>query len=234
MSLVSIVIPTYNESLLIKELIEKIFSVFKKNEINGEVIIVDDASPDGTGKIAEELSSSYAVKVLHRTGKLGLSSAVLDGFKKARGEILGVMDADFSHDPEIIPELVGAISSGQAELAVGSRYAKGGGIKNWPLARKIISRGAIVLALPLTRIKDITSGYFFIKKKCLENVKLNPIGFKIGLEIFIKARYKSFKEIPYLFTDRRAGKSKLNSGEILNYLKQLFNLMYFKLFSKGS
>lgn len=227
--MVSIVIPTYNESLVIKELVEKIFFIFKKNKINGEVIIVDDASSDGTGEIAENLAEIYPVKVVHRKGKLGLSSAVLEGFKVAQGQILGVMDADLSHDPEIIPQMVGTISKEEAELAIGSRYIKEGRIKNWPASRKIISKAAILLALPLTRVKDITSGYFFIKKQCLLGVKLCPQGFKIGLEIFVKAKYKKFKEIPYTFTDRKAGESKFNFKEVLNYLKQLVNLACYKL-----
>jgi dolichol-phosphate mannosyltransferase len=134
------------------------------------------------------------------------------------------MDGDFSHDPEIIPTMVRAIERDGYDLAVGSRYVKGGGITNWPWRRKVTSRVAIALAQPLTPLKDITSGYFLVKRNALDGVTLDPIGFKIGLEVIAKAHYKRALEVPYVFTDRVAGQSKLNQGEILNYLKQLWRI----------
>jgi dolichol-phosphate mannosyltransferase len=131
------------------------------------------------------------------------------------------MDADFSHDPKIIPAMIAPIRSGECELSIGSRYIPGGGITNWPWRRRVTSRVAIMLAMPLTRVRDITSGYLFCKRSVIEGVTLDPIGFKIGLEVIMKGNYQKAKEIPYVFTDRRHGSSKLNSGEILNYLKQL-------------
>jgi dolichol-phosphate mannosyltransferase len=230
--MISLIIPTYNEKEVISDLVEKIFDIFNKNDIDGELIIVDDNSPDGTGDIADKLSEKYKLKVVHRKGKLGLSSAVIEGLKVARGEIIGVMDADFSHDPEIIPQMIKNIQNGSYELAVGSRYVKGGGIENWPLTRRIISRLAIMFAIPITPIKDITSGYFFVKKDCIDGVKINAIGFKIGLELFVKANYKKFIEVPYIFKDRRAGISKMNSSEVKNYLKQLADLYAYKFLKR--
>lgn len=230
--MISIVIPTYNESNSIKLLIPKIFEALKKDSIDAEIIIVDDNSPDGTGAVADELGKTYNVKTVHRQGKLGLSSAVMEGFKIAKGGIWGVMDADLSHDPAVIPDLIKAITENGADISVGSRYVPGGKIKNWPVRRLITSVGAIWLSRIVTGVKDSTSGFFFLKKECIDGVKLNPIGFKIGLEIFVKARAKKIIEVPYVFTDRASGSSKLNSKEIVNYLVQLKDLVGYKFWKK--
>jgi dolichol-phosphate mannosyltransferase len=218
----SLVVPTYNEAGGIERLIVALDDVFRRNQLDGEIVVVDDNSPDGTGKIVDELGSRYPVRCLHRPGKLGLSSGVIDGWKFARpeSEAFGAMDGDFSHDPNVIPAMVHALENGYG-LALGSRYVKGGGIRNWPLRRKITSLVAIALAKPLTPLRDITSGFFLVKRTALEGVELDPIGFKIGLEVIAKARYGRALEVPYVFSDRVAGQSKLNQGEIFNYLRQL-------------
>ena len=218
---VSLVIPTYNEAAGIEKLVSTLTGVFAQAGIAGEIVIVDDNSPDGTGTLVDGLASKYPVRCVKRAGKLGLSSAVIDGWKTCASPILGVMDADFSHDPAIIPQLVGAIESGACDLAIGSRYVAGGGITNWPWRRKLTSKVAILFARPLTRVRDITSGYFFLRREVIDGVTLDPIGFKIGLEVIMKGKYRAVQEVPYVFTDRTLGTSKLNSGEIFNYLKQL-------------
>lgn len=227
--MVSIIIPTYNEIEGITPLVEAIFQILSVARMEGEVVIVDDNSPDGTGAMAEELGKRFRMKVVHRSGKLGLSSAVVEGFNAAEGEILGVMDADFSHDPEAIPALVRAITDEGVDLAIGSRYVPGGGIRNWSISRRIISRVAVLLGRPLTKIRDITSGYFFLRREVVEGVKLNPIGFKIGLEVFVKGKHKKWKEVPYTFVDRRSGKSKMDQREVLNYLRQLVDLARYRM-----
>ncbi|MDQ6780969.1 MAG: polyprenol monophosphomannose synthase [Candidatus Eremiobacteraeota bacterium] len=221
---VSVVIPTYNEAGGIERLIAALDAMFTGAGIDAEIVIVDDNSPDGTGAIVDALASRYPVRCLHRAGKLGLASAVIDGWATCCSPILGVMDADFSHDPAIIPDMVRAIQSGAYELAIGSRYIPGGGITNWPWRRRVTSRVAIMMAMPLTPVKDITSGYLFCRRSVIEGVQLDPIGFKIGLEVIMKGKYRNAKEVPYVFTDRRVGSSKLNSGEIVNYLKQLVKI----------
>src|SRR5579862_9523875 len=222
----SIVIPTYNEAGGIERLLRALDEVFKKNGLDGEIIVVDDNSPDGTGAIVDRLAEELPVRCLHRPGKLGLSSGVIDGWKIARKEsvALGAMDADFSHDINVLPEMVKALDSGRYGLAVGSRYVAGGGIENWPKRRIITSRVACWLARPLTSVKDVTSGFFLVRREALDGVQLDPIGFKIGLEVIAKAHYGKAVEIPYVFTDRVAGQSKLNQKEIFNYLKQLRKL----------
>jgi dolichol-phosphate mannosyltransferase len=222
--MLSLIIPTYNEEENIRKLIPEIFKVFSRHKIKGEVIVVDDDSPDGTGRMAESFKS---VKVIHRK-KRGLSSAVVEGFKHASGDFIGVMDADFSHPVEKIPEMVKPLMEG-VELVIGSRHVPGGGIENWSLKRRFISRGASLLARPLTPIKDPVSGFFFLKKSVLGGVELNPLGYKIGLEIAVKGRYRSCLEVPYMFADRKRGKSKMGTREMFNYLRHILGLYWYKI-----
>jgi dolichol-phosphate mannosyltransferase len=230
----SIVIPTYNEAGGIEKLLRALDGLFTANGLDGEIIVVDDNSPDGTGAILDRLAGELPVRPLHRPGKLGLSSGVIDGWKVARREsvALGAMDADFSHDIAVLPQMVKALETGEYGLAVGSRYVPGGGIANWPRRRIITSRVACALARPLTSLKDVTSGYFLVRREALEGAQLDPIGFKIGLEVIAKARYGRAIEIPYVFTDRVVGQSKLNQKEIFNYLKQLRKLYAARLFGR--
>ncbi len=231
--MLSIIVPTYNESKNIDELLTRIFRALKPNYIQYEVVIVDDNSPDGTGQIAEALMSKYDLKVVRRPKKIGLASAVLNGFKVAAGDIYCVMDADMSHPPEAIPEMLKAITSGEADLVVASRVAEGGGSTNWPWYRRAGSKFAQLLAKPLTKVKDNTSGFFMLKKSVMDGVdNINPIGFKILLEILVKGNYSKVKEVPIVFNDREGGKSKLGSKQIIEYLKQLGMLYSAKLAGK--
>ncbi len=230
----SIVVPTYNEAGGIERLIRALGDLFKQHALDGEIVIVDDNSPDGTGEIVDRLATQFPVRCVHRPGKLGLSSGVIEGWRAARPEsdALGAMDADFSHDIAILPKMVRALEDGYG-LAVGSRYVRGGGITNWPWKRIVISKVACAIAQPLTRIKDITSGYFLVRRNAIEGVNLDPIGFKIGLEVIAKGHYGKALEIPYVFTDRVFGESKLNEKEIFNYLKQLRKLYAGRIFSSS-
>ena len=222
----SLVIPTYNEKGNIQKLIKKIQKEFKEDKINGEIIVVDDNSPDGTGKILEDLKRKQKnLKVIHRKGKLGLSSAVLEGWKIADGDVLGVMDADLSHPPEKIKELFSAIEKHKVDLVIGSRYIKGGKIKGWDLKRKLMSKTATLLARIYTKIKDPMTGFFMIRKDVIKDVNLNPKGFKILLEIIIKGKYKKIKEIPITFVNRIEGKSKAGKKEIFYYLENLIGYL---------
>lgn len=233
MTMISIIVPCYNEAESLPLLADAVFKVLKESGIDGEMVVVDDNSPDGTGAIAEELKGRYNVKVVHREGKAGLSSAVVAGFAAASGGIIGVMDADLSHDPAIIPRLVRPLEENLAQVSIGSRHVRGGGSENWPLVRRIISGTAILMGRIVTDVRDVTSGYFFFRKEILDGVEINPIGFKIGLEIFVKADYEHFIEIPFVFRDRQHGKSKLGKGEVVNYLRHLFSLWRFLSANKG-
>jgi len=217
-------VPTYNEKDNLDELVRRITQSCSSCKGGVEIVIVDDNSPDGTGKYAEELAKTHNMKVLHRAGKLGLSSAVIEGFGAASGDILVVMDADLSHPPEKIPEMVSKIESGEAEFALGSRYIKGGSVENWPFHRRIISKGATLLARPVTKVKDPMSGFFAFKRSIIEGANLDPVGYKIALEIIVKGNVSKVVEVPIHFANRKAGKSKLGGGEMLRYIDHVTRL----------
>ena len=223
---VSVIIPTYNERDNLEELLDRIDKAMEGRDY--EVIIVDDDSPDRTWELAQELSKRYPVKVIRRTEEKGLSSAVIRGFKEAEGDVFVVMDADLQHPPEKIPELIKALEDG-ADVAIGSRYVPGGKVENWYWYRKLISKGAIMLgrlALPKIRdVKDPVSGFFALKRGVVENAKLNPIGFKILMEILVKGRYGKVVEVPFTFGLRKAGESKLSGKTMVSYLKHVYRLM---------
>jgi dolichol-phosphate mannosyltransferase len=223
-----VIIPTYNEKDNMEELVRRTSSACSRTGMNFEIIIVDDNSPDGTGKYAEKLGENFNVKVVHRAGKLGLSTAVLDGFKVAQGSILVVMDADLSHPPEKISDMVERIAKGGADMVIGSRYIEGGHVENWPFHRKMISKCATLLARGLTKVRDPMSGFFAIKRETIEGVELNPIGYKIGLEILVKGRISQVEEVPITFADRKAGKSKLGTSVTMKYIDHCIRLYEFK------
>lgn len=220
---VSLIIPTYNERENLPVLINRISCSLTGCEY--EVVVVDDNSMDGTGQLADELSKEYPVRVVHRAGKEGLASAVVDGYKHAEGEILGVLDADLQHPPEKISLLLKEIKNG-TDIAIASRYVKDGGIEKWSFKRKIISRGSTILAYlifpEIRSIKDPLSGFFLVKRNVINNIKLNPVGYKILLEILVRGRYGNVVEVPYVFQNRNAGKSNLNIKEQMNYLQHLY------------
>ena len=224
---ISLVIPTYNEAENIYFLLGEVSNIYLRNNYRGEIIVVDDDSPDGTWEVVEtfQKQQDVEVKLLRRFNKRGLSSAVLDGFGRAKGTILGVMDADLSHPPEKIPELLNPIMEDNAEFVIGSRYTDGGVIDNWPMRRRIISKTAILLLRPFVHVKDPLSGFFFIRKEVIGGAFLAPRGFKIGLEIIAKGRYSKIIEVPITFKDRRLGRSKLTYRQTSDYLFQLFHLI---------
>ncbi len=225
----SIVIPTYNERDNVPKIVGDIFKEFKKHKIKGELIIVDDNSPDGTGRIADSLTKKYNfLRVVHRKGKEGLSSAVLEGFKVSKGKYLGVMDADLSHPVEKIHELYEQIDKHRTEIVIGSRYASGGAIKGWNLRRKLMSQGATYLARVFTKVKDPMSGFFMMRKEVLQGKEIDSKGFKILLEIIIKTGSKKIKEIPIVFINRKEGKSKANIKEVIDYLRNLAQYAAYK------
>jgi dolichol-phosphate mannosyltransferase len=229
----SIVVPTYNERTRLGELVEAVFAVFAAHGIDGELVIVDDGSPDGTGALADELATRHRIRVVHRAGKLGLGTAVIDGFAVATGDVLGVMDADLSHPPEALPRLLAALEGAGpaaegADLAIGSRYVPGGAVRNWPRHRQLMSRLACVLARPITPARDPTSGYFLVRRPAVEGVKIAAGGFKICLELLVRGRVGSVVEVPYTFSDRAAGESKMSWREATGYLWQLRELMRYR------
>ena len=222
---ISIVIPTYNEAENVPVLVRRIHNSLKSNY---KIIIVDDNSPDNTAKIANELGKKYSIKVVNRKGEPDLSQAVMDGFKAAKSKYVCVMDADLSHPPELITDFLELIKDEKVDIVVGSRLIEGGGVENWPFHRKLISKIATLWARPLTKVKDPMSGFFLFKKQMIKNVKLTPKGYKILFEMLVKSNCKNFVEIPYTFRDRVAGKTKLGSKVIFNFIEHAFVLYLFK------
>ena len=216
--LIAVIVPTYNEAEAVPILVSRLAKSLANR--HWELIIVDDGSPDGTADIAERLAMELPIRVLRRSSKAGLASAVIAGFGHTPADVLVVMDADLSHPPEVVPLLVDAIDAG-ADLAVGSRYIAGGKIEDWPLKRRVVSRVACLAGSFLVPIHDATSGFFAVRRSAIDDVALDGIGFKIGFEIFAKANYRRAKEVPYVFTDRAHGSSKFGGAEMRAYAVQL-------------
>lgn len=230
---VSIIVPTYKEAENIPILVERVFTALAEAGIDGEMVIVDDNSRDGSDKVVEGLAGRFPVRIITRTDERGLSSAVVRGFEEARHDILLCMDADLSHPPEAVPSVVGKIASNEGDFCIGSRYTEGGRTKeDWGLLRKINSLGATWLARPLTSARDPMAGFFCLTRETFERAKaagLNPVGYKIALEIMIKADCRKVAEVPIEFSDRLHGESKLTFAQQLLYLQHLGRLYRFRL-----
>lgn len=221
----SLVIPTYNESENILPIIDRLINLLDRYSF--EIIVVDDNSPDRTWEIVETYAlnrkQTDRIRVLRRFSGKSLSLSVVEGFSNARGQYLGVMDADLSHDPEIIIDMIDALRIG-AEISVGSRRVPGGGIDGWPWYRRLFSEAATAFSRRLLglRVRDPMSGFFFMKKSVFERLKgyLRPRGYKILLEFVARTDANSIVEIPYRFKDRQKGQSKLSGIVVMDYFLQ--------------
>ena len=232
---VSIVIPTYNEKENIQRLIPKIEATKEKAHVDLHIIVVDDASPDGTAEEAEKFARKYRnITVLRRSDKLGIGSAYKYGFKVARSlgcDVLLEMDADLSHNPKFIADFVEKILQ-RYDLVIGSRYIPGGSIPGWPLRRRMVSKGANFLARLLLGldVKDVTSGYRAFDSKTLRKVDFSSIksdGYMFQVETIYRYKKAGLKigETPITFFDRRLGMSKLGSKEVLKFAGGLISLL---------
>ncbi len=228
---ISIIIPTYNESQNILNVLKSIGDIIPKN-IFTQAIVVDDNSPDGTGKIVEDYLKSvkkiagYTVDIIHRTAKNGLSSAILSGIQRATGETIVVMDSDLSHPPQIIPKMIETLKQYQCDMVIASRYITGGQINGWNNKRKFLSKIATLIAKKGLGVKtnDPMSGFFAFRKTILKGLNFDAIGYKILLEILVKKKGLSVKEIPYTFQNRKLGSSKLDSSIVIDYIKSVWKL----------
>ncbi len=229
---VSIIVPTYREAPNIRPLTERILAATDAAGLSVEILIVDDRSPDGTADEVRALAASHPIRLIERDGPRSLAAAVLDGFAAARSDILLVLDADLSHPPEVIPQLVRRVASGEADFAIGSRYVESGAMKDWPWIRRLMSATATRLASPLLprgRVRDPMSGFFCLRRQTwLRADAINAIGYKIGLELLVKAHCERVVEVPITFTDRVAGESKLTAREQLRYLQHLKRLYEYR------
>jgi dolichol-phosphate mannosyltransferase len=227
--MVSIVLPTYNEGANIQQTLRRAAAALRRAGEEFELIVVDDASPDKTATIAEQLQSEVPVRVLRRAGRFGLATAVVDGWKLARGDVLGVMDADLQHPPEVLASLAAALQEPTVDLVIASRRVPGGQMGPMPWFRQMASMGSAALAaflLPeaVRGVRDPMSGMFLIRTKSLHAVRLDPTGYKILLEILAKAHCQKIVEVPYTFNSRGAGSSKLGAKQALQYLEHLWRL----------
>jgi dolichol-phosphate mannosyltransferase len=227
---VSVIIPTYNEAKNLPLLVEEFFNTIDRNRFDIELIIVDDNSPDQTWKVAEDLAKTYPIQVIRRAGKLGLGSAVREGFSRSARPIIGVMDADLSHDPSIINTMLDELEQKGNDIVIGSRFEEGSMVEQWKWWRRVISQIGVLITYLLTGVKDPLSGFFFLRHSVLSNVSLETTGYKILLEILVKGNYAKVKEIPFRFRIRKFSTSKLDKKEYWLFLKQIIEYSWYKLF----
>lgn len=226
----SLVLPTFNEAGNIQDIVE-ILSNLLDQTIPGEyeLIVVDDNSPDKTWKLALELTPQYPqLRVMRRVEEKGLSTAVIRGWQVARGEILGVIDADLQHPPEVLEKLLREMERG-ADLAIASRHVEGGGVSEWSIVRRFLSRGAQMLGLMILpevigRLSDPMSGYFMVRRSAIAGKSLSPVGYKILIEVAARGKIRWLAEAGYVFRERQAGESKVTWKQYIEYLQHLLRL----------
>jgi dolichol-phosphate mannosyltransferase len=217
---VSVIVPTLNEAGNIDVLIDAVLGGGASLDV--EIIVVDDGSTDGTRELVRAREANAPVRLLCRDAQDGLAGAVLAGARLANHEIVVVMDADLSHPPERIPDLIAPIRDGRSDLVIGSRYAPGGSTPGWPWRRRIASRAAAALAWPLTEVRDSLSGFFATRRELLLAVGSEVAGFKIALEILVRGgETLRVQELPIVFRDRARGESKMGPDIVVTYLRRL-------------
>jgi dolichol-phosphate mannosyltransferase len=228
----SLILPSYNEGDNIQEII-RILSQLLDSAIPEayELIVVDDNSPDGTWKLAQELTPQYPqLRVMRREKEKGLSTAVIRGWQAARGEVLGVIDADLQHPPEVLLQLWQEMEKG-ADLALASRHVEGGGVSEWSVIRRFLSRGAQMLGLlilpeVISRLSDPMSGYFMVRRDAIVGKSMSPIGYKILIEVAARGRIRWIGEVGYVFRERTAGESKVTWKQYVEYIQHLLRLRF--------
>jgi len=225
-----LVIPTLNEGENLPLLLSRIQKSMRSMDLTYEVLIVDDDSRDGTAEVVADYAASDAsIRLLVRHGCTGLAGAVIHGWKHTNASLLGVMDGDLQHPPELVPVLVDRVRDG-VDIAVASRYAQALSAGGLSPARKAISRVGTLVSMPLQRpglrIQDPLSGFFVIRRECIEGVDLQPEGFKILLEILARGNVRSVAEVPFQFSPRLKGTSKASVTTGFQYLSLLYKLLH--------
>ncbi len=227
----SLILPTYQEGQNIAKIIELLASILDQLLPQAyELIVVDDDSPDRTAEIAAALTAEYPqLYVMRRTTERGLATAVVRGWQAAQGQVLGVIDADLQHPPEVLGQLWQALQEQGADLAVASRNAEGGGVSEWSLLRRCLSRGAQVLGLVILpevigRISDPMSGYFLIRRQSIAGRPLSPLGYKILIEAVGRGQVSKIAEVGYEFQERLSGESKVTAKQYIEYIQHLIRL----------
>lgn len=229
----ALVIPTLREVANLRGLLAEVSAALSQSGIAYEIIVVDDDSQDGTQELVTAIAfQDPRVRLLIRRGERGLSGAILHGWQRTDAAILGVMDADLQHPPALLPQLVKELLDGN-DIVIGSRYTKGGRIAEWNPVRKLISVVAVWVTYPLQpifpRTKDPMSGFFLVRRTCVQRIGFQPGGFKLLLEILVRGRISSIREVPFSFGHRSAGSSKASLKVAWQYLLLLLKLYRFKL-----
>jgi dolichol-phosphate mannosyltransferase len=233
LTIFSLVVPTYNESQNLAKLVEILTGLlntyFCDRPASYELIIVDDDSPDLTWQVGLELMPSYPqLRVMRRQGEKGLSTAVIRGWQAAQGDVLGVIDGDLQHPPETLIAMLHEMQNG-ADLVVASRHVEGGGVSDWGLIRRLLSRGAQMLGLLILphvigRVSDPMSGYFMVRRKAIANCTMNPLGYKILIEVLGRGNIDRVAEVGYIFQERQEGESKVTWRQYVDYILHLLRL----------
>ncbi|MCY7333615.1 MAG: glycosyltransferase [Pseudanabaena sp. CAN_BIN31] len=226
----SLIVPTYNESKNLGKLVEILTQLLNNyfNE-NYELIIVDDDSPDLTWQVGLDLMSSYPqLRIMRRQGEKGLSTAVIRGWQASQGEILGVIDGDLQHPPETLIKMLEQMGKG-ADLVVASRHVEGGGVSDWGFVRRVLSRGAqmiglLILPSVIGRVSDPMSGYFMVRRSAIANYPMNPLGYKILIEVLGRGNIDIVSEVGYVFQERQEGESKVTWRQYVDYILHLLRL----------
>ncbi|HWG21228.1 MAG TPA: polyprenol monophosphomannose synthase [Terracidiphilus sp.] len=224
----ALVIPTLREAQCLEMLLGRVRAVLSGLAIPFEILVVDDDSRDGTEELVTAMAAEDArVRLLVRRGERGLAGAILHGWQNTDASILGAIDADMQHPPELLAKLLPEMAKGQ-DAAVASRFARGGGMTEWNPLRKLLSAISIGVTVPLQRsgmrVKDPLSGYFLVRRCCVENILFRPTGFKLLLEILVRGRVGTVSEIPFAFGRRAGGRSKVSLGVAWDYLRLLARL----------
>lgn len=226
----SLVLPTFREAHDIVSTLEATLAVLHGVDgLRFEIIVVDDDSPDNTARLALDASARLpGVRVMHRKEEKGLATAVIRGWQAASGSVLAAMDADLQHPPEVLRELVAAIRGG-VDLAVASRHVEHGGVSDWSIFRRTVSRtaqiiGLIVLPGVVGKVRDPMSGYFMVRRDVIAGRLLNPAGYKILVEVLARGKLATVAEIGYVFRERKQGQSKVTWGTYAQYFQHLFRL----------
>jgi dolichol-phosphate mannosyltransferase len=236
----AVVIPTLNEAGNIPTLLGRLQNALATANINYELIVVDDDSTDGTAAVVQQYANhDPRIRIHVRKGERGLAGAVLHGWAHTDATLLGVIDADLQHPPEVLPGLVNEIRKG-SDIAIASRYAvkELDCVGNWNAARRIISKFGTWVTMPLqrnnARVKDPLSGFFVVRSAAISGLALQPEGFKILLEILVKGRIQKAAEVPFQFATRHSGKSKADVRVALQYFSLLGKLSRHAIFRLGS
>ncbi|MBP1928783.1 dolichol-phosphate mannosyltransferase [Methanolinea mesophila] len=232
----TVVIPTFNEKENIGPMIRAVHEICTEHKIFEEILVVDDDSPDGTAGIVRSLQESMNnLELLVRHSNHGLSPSLYDGILAAGAPLVQCIDCDFSHPPEKIPRFYRCLRENGCDMVIGSRYVRGGEVRNWAFHREILSFGAATLGRVLIpHVHDSGSGFFAIKKAILDEVTLTPRGFRMGFEILGKAGWARVAEIPITFKDREMGESKLRWRILLQYLVQCLSILEYNLVQRRS